>query len=132
MSVGDGEHGNGRDDRDRGLFRLASDSSELREHEMKQKVGVLLEDEILRRARRQAAEERRSLSDLVQDAVESYLASRLGESGKRGAAYELFCQRPMRLTPEQLRTVLDDWMPLSWMRGFPAFAWAPPDGREPC
>jgi hypothetical protein len=75
---------------------------------MKQKVGTLLEGEVLRRAKRQAAEEGRSLSDLIQDAIESYLASRLGAPAKREAAYELFCQRPMRLTPEQLRAVLEE------------------------
>jgi hypothetical protein len=74
---------------------------------MKQKVGTLLEGEVLRRAKRQAAEEGRSLSDLIQDAIESYLATRLGEPAKREAAYELFCQRPMRLTPEQFRAVLE-------------------------
>lgn len=75
---------------------------------MKQKVGTLLEEETLRRAKRQAAEERRPLSDLIQDAIESYLASRLGEPGARDAAYEMFCQRPMRLAPEQFRAVLEE------------------------
>jgi hypothetical protein len=75
---------------------------------VKQKVGTLLEEEVVRRAKRQAAQEGRPLSDLIQDALEKYLNSRLGEPSRREAAYELFCQRPMRLAPEQFRAVLEE------------------------
>ena len=40
---------------------------------MKQKVGTLLEEDVLRRAKRRAADEGRPLSDVIQDALESYL-----------------------------------------------------------
>ena len=41
---------------------------------MKQKVGTLLEQDIVRRAKRRAAEENRPLSDVIQDALERYLS----------------------------------------------------------
>lgn len=74
---------------------------------MKQKVGTLLEEGVLRRAKRRAAEEDRSLSDVIQDALERYLSEGLPEAARRDAAYQLFCERPMQLTPEQLKVVLE-------------------------
>ena len=44
---------------------------------MKQKVGTRLEEDVLRRAKRRAADEGRPLSDLIQDAVEKYLTAGL-------------------------------------------------------
>lgn len=78
---------------------------------MKQKVGTVLEEDILRRAKRRATDEGRPLSDLIQDALERYLSKGMPEPAKRDAAYELFCERPMRLAPGQLKAVLehDSW-----------------------
>jgi len=39
---------------------------------MKQKIGTLIEEDIMRLAKRRAAEEGRSLSDLIQDALLQY------------------------------------------------------------
>jgi hypothetical protein len=75
---------------------------------MKQKVGTLLEEDVLRRAKRRAADEGRPLSDVIQDALESYLSSRAVEPAKRDAAYQLFCDRPMKLTSAQFRAVLEE------------------------
>ena len=44
---------------------------------MKQKVGTRLEEDVLRRAKRRAADEGRPLSDLIQDALEKYLTAGL-------------------------------------------------------
>ena len=74
---------------------------------MKQKVGTLIEEDVLRRAKRKAAGEGRPLSDLIQDALESYLSAQVPEPAKREAAYQLFCERPFKLAPEQFQTVLD-------------------------
>ena len=78
---------------------------------MKQKVRALLEEDILRRAKRRATDEGRPLSDLIQDALERYLSKGMPEPARRDAAYQLFCERPMRLAPEQLKAVLehDSW-----------------------
>ena len=75
---------------------------------MKQKVGTILEEEVLRRAKRKALEEGRPLSDVIQDALESYLSQDRPEPAKRDAAYQLFCERPMRLSKEQFRAVLEE------------------------
>jgi len=75
---------------------------------MKQKVGTLLEEDVLRRAKRRAADEGRPLSDVIQDALETYLSTRAVEPAKRDAAYQLFCDRPMKLTTAQFRAVLEE------------------------
>lgn len=78
---------------------------------MKQKIGTVIEADVLRRAKRQAADEHRPLSDLIQDAVDSYLTARMPAPDRREAAYRLFCEQPMRISPEQLREILkeDAW-----------------------
>ncbi len=78
---------------------------------MKQKIGTVLEEDVLRRAKRRAADESRPLSDVIQDALERYLSQGVPQPARRDAAYQLFCERPMLLAPEQLTTVLehDSW-----------------------
>ena len=78
---------------------------------MKQKIGTVLEEDVLRRAKRRAADESRPLSDVIQDALERYLSEGVPQPARRDAAYQLFCERPMLLAPEQFKTVLehDSW-----------------------
>jgi hypothetical protein len=78
---------------------------------MKQKVGTVLEQDILRRAKRRAADENRPLSGVIQDALERYLSEGMAGPARRDAAYQFFCERPLQLAPEQLKAVLehDSW-----------------------
>lgn len=82
-----------------------------REQLMKQKLGTVIESDILRRAKRQVADEDRPLSDPIQDALDRYLMAETPTPDRRDAAYSLFCEQPMRITPEQFRDVLqaDSW-----------------------
>jgi len=75
---------------------------------MKRKVGTLLEEDVLRKAKRRAVDEGRPLSDLIQNAIENYLSSRVVEPAKREAAFRLFCDHPMKLTTAQFRAVLEE------------------------
>jgi hypothetical protein len=75
---------------------------------MKRKVGTLLEEDVLRKAKRRAVDEGRPLSDLIQDALETYLSSKSSDPVKRDAAYHLFCDRPMKLTTAQFKAVLEE------------------------
>ena len=78
---------------------------------MKQKIGTVIEADILRRAKRQAADEHRPLSELIQDALDRYLMAGMPAPSRREAAYSLFCEQPIRITSEQLHEVLntDAW-----------------------
>jgi hypothetical protein len=75
---------------------------------MKQKIGTLIEEKIMRLAKRKAAEEGRPLSDLIQDAVEQYLKKDAAPPKERQMAFYLFCEQPMKVPPEQLRYVLEE------------------------
>ena len=78
---------------------------------MKQKIGTAIEADVLRRARRQAADEERPLSDLIQDALDRYLTTKIPAPDRREAAYRSFCEHPIRVSPGQLREILhaDAW-----------------------
>ncbi len=78
---------------------------------MKRKVGTIIEEEIIRLAKRRAMEESRPLSDLIQDALVTYLSQKLPDSKKREAAYRLFCEQPIRITRGQFEEILkeDPW-----------------------
>ena len=75
---------------------------------MKQKIGALIEKDTLQRAREKAAEDGRPLSDLIQDALAQYLNRGVIIPEKRKLAFQLFCERPMKVPPEQFRYVLDE------------------------
>jgi len=75
---------------------------------MKQKIGTLIEEDIMRLAKRRAAEEGRPLSDLIQEALVQYLSPGVGSVKERELAYHVFCERPLKLRPEQFRQVLEE------------------------
>lgn len=77
---------------------------------MKQKVGTLIEEDIMKHAKRRAVEEGRSISDLIQDALLEYLHKKGASPKERKMAYHLFCERPMKIPPEELRNVLEEDM----------------------
>ena len=81
---------------------------------MKQKIDALIDDEIVQLARRRAAEEKRSLSDLIEDAVAQYLRKQSATPQERKNAYRLFCEQPMKISPEQLRYVLEEDVSEIW------------------
>jgi hypothetical protein len=74
---------------------------------MKKKIGTLIEEEVIRHAKRRAAEEGRPLSDVIQDALVSYLSGKIPDPKRREAAYQLFCGRPMRISKAQLQEILE-------------------------
>jgi hypothetical protein len=77
---------------------------------MKQKISAPIEKGTLRLAKRKAAQEGRRLSDLIQDALEKYLSKGAATPKERKMAFHLFCKRPMKISQEHLRYVLDEDM----------------------
>lgn len=75
---------------------------------MKQKVGTLIEEEVIKLAKRRAVEESRPLSDLIQDALVAYLSRKGPDPKRREAAYRLFCEQPIRITRDQFNEILDE------------------------
>lgn len=75
---------------------------------MIRKVGTTLDEDVLRKAKRRAVEEGRPVSDLIGDAIESYLSTRTATPAKRDAAYQFFCDQPMKLSRNQFKAVLTE------------------------
>ena len=73
---------------------------------MKQKISALIDAEILQLAKQRAAEERCPLGELIQEALANYLGKLATTPKQRKMAYQLFCQRPMKLSCKQLQQVL--------------------------
>jgi hypothetical protein len=77
---------------------------------VKKKIGTVIEENTMRLAKRKAAEEGRSISELIQDALVEYLRKQAATPEERKMAFRAFCERPMKIPPRQLRYVLDEDM----------------------
>ena len=77
---------------------------------MKQKVGTLIEEELVKEVRRVAAEDGKRISDVISDALSGYLAERRPDQQRAMRAYRVFCESPMPMDPADLQLILDDDM----------------------
>ena len=75
---------------------------------MKKRITILIKAEIFMQAQERAAQEARPLADLIQDAIVSYLNKKTPTHKKREDAYQLFCERPIRLSRKQFKEVLKE------------------------
>ena len=74
---------------------------------MKRRVSSFIEEEVIRQAKRLAAEEGRSFSDVIHDALVLYLSTKVPEQRKRLKAYKLFCEQPIRISKKQLKKIME-------------------------
>jgi hypothetical protein len=75
---------------------------------MKRKVGTLIEEEVIKLAKRRAVEENRPQSDLIQDALVAYLGDKVPDPRIREAAFRTFCEQPIRLSRKQFEELLEE------------------------
>ena len=75
---------------------------------MKRKVGTPLDEEVFKLAEQGALEEGRPLSDVIQESIVQYLSNKAPDPRKREKAYQLFCERPMRISKQQLKEILEE------------------------
>ncbi|MBW1895893.1 MAG: hypothetical protein JRI47_02435 [Deltaproteobacteria bacterium] len=75
---------------------------------MKRKIGTLIEEEVIKLAKHKAADEGRPLSDLIQDALVSYLSKGVPKPRERDAAYQIFCERPLKVSREQFQQIFEE------------------------
>ncbi len=75
---------------------------------MRQKLGTLIEEKIMRLAKRRAAEEGRPLYEIIEEALTHYLNGTAASSHERETAYHIFCERPLKLSRAQFRHVLEE------------------------
>jgi hypothetical protein len=77
---------------------------------MKQKISMVIDAEILRLAKKRSVEEQRTLSDLIQESLAKHLRRDTATRKERNIAYQLFCERPMKVPRKQLRFILNEDM----------------------
>jgi hypothetical protein len=77
---------------------------------MKQKISIVIDTVILRLAKKRAAEEQRTLSELIQESLAKHLRKKAATRKERRMAYRLFCERPMKVPQKQLRFILNEDM----------------------
>lgn len=75
---------------------------------MRHKLGTLLDEKVVRLAKRRAAEEGRPLNELIEDALTRYLREHAPSPKEREMAYHVFCQSPFTLTTAQLHQLLEE------------------------
>ena len=75
---------------------------------MKSKVGLLLEEGVLKRAKHRALEEGRPLSDVTQESIVHYLSKKVPNPKKREKAYQIFCKRPIQISKQQFKEILGE------------------------
>lgn len=74
---------------------------------MKKKIGTVMDEDLMRLAKRRAAEQGVALSDVLHSALESYLHGAARAPKERLDALRRFCSQPMRLNPRQVKVVLE-------------------------
>jgi predicted transcriptional regulator len=75
---------------------------------MKQKVGTILDEEILRRLKEEAVRERRSMNAIVEEALASYFAGKSRDVSLRLSSVERLCSRPFHLSLRRLAALLEE------------------------
>ncbi len=78
---------------------------------MRKRVNTLMEEEVIKQAKRLAAEQGRSLSDVIHDALVLYLSTKVPEHKERLKAYRFFWEQPIRIKKRQFKKILkiDAW-----------------------
>ncbi|HXZ39074.1 MAG TPA: hypothetical protein VEL68_23800, partial [Thermodesulfobacteriota bacterium] len=79
-----------------------------REGEMKKRIVILMEEEVVKQAQERASQEGRTLGDLIQDALVSYWGNKEQVQRTREGAYQLFCERPIRVSRKQFNELLKE------------------------
>lgn len=74
----------------------------------KEKIGTMIDEEIMRLARRRAVEQGKSISEVIQDALAAYLAVGSEDRREREAALSKFCGRPLQAEPAWLREEVEE------------------------
>lgn len=74
---------------------------------MKIKVGTQLEDEVFHQLKRQAAEERLPIGEVIQTAVMAYLQQSKKRTLAKSGLQRLLQRKPFKVTPEQFRESME-------------------------
>ncbi|OIO18557.1 MAG: hypothetical protein AUJ54_07715 [Ignavibacteria bacterium CG1_02_37_35] len=76
--------------------------------ENKEKVGTVLDREILRKVKERSAREGRTISDIIQDALLKYNDTDSTKSELRKSAVTRFCSKPFNLNMREMNELLSE------------------------
>ena len=74
----------------------------------KEKIGTVLDSEILKRIKERSLKEGRTISDIIEDAVLKYNETDPVKSEIRKKAVERFCSKPFNLNISELNDLLNE------------------------
>ena len=72
------------------------------------RITITMDDEIVRLTKKRAAEEQRTVSNVIQESLVKHLRKEASTPKERRMAYHLFCERPMKIPPDQLSYVFGE------------------------
>jgi hypothetical protein len=75
---------------------------------MKQKIGTTINPAVYRRLRIYAASQGRSVSDIIEESISSYLTVHESSEDDRLGAFERFTSRPLDISRAQLEMILEE------------------------
>ncbi len=73
---------------------------------MKTKIGTVMDTELVKQLKERSVREDRSISDILQDALQVYLKAGPRRRELRVAAVESFCSKPFHLSNLEIRQIL--------------------------
>jgi hypothetical protein len=75
---------------------------------IKEKVGTILDRDVVRKVKELSVKEGRTISDIIQDAIIKYDELRFTDTDIRKAAVYRFCSRPFKLETKDIIELLDE------------------------
>jgi hypothetical protein len=75
---------------------------------MNKRVSILIEEEVIRHAKRLAVKEGRPLSDVIQRDLVFYLSKKMAHPRTQEEVYQLFCKRRMGIRIKQFKEIMRD------------------------
>ncbi len=76
--------------------------------ENKEKVGTVLDKDLLRKVKERSAREGRTISDIIQDALIKYNDTDSTNSELRRAAVNHFCSKPFNLSTKDINDLINE------------------------
>lgn len=74
----------------------------------KEKIGTVLEEDVIKKIKKMALDEGRGISDIIQDAVLKYKNTADLEISKRKEAVNRFCSKPFCIYQKEVERLLND------------------------
>jgi hypothetical protein len=79
-----------------------------RKRRNKEKIGTVLDRQVVKKVKELSVKEGRTISDIIQDAILKYDELRHADENVRKSAVERFCSKPFNLKGKEIKELLDE------------------------